>query len=801
MRLKYILLLVFLTAFNFVFSQNGVIKGRVYNQLNNEAIAFANIVLDSTNTGTTTNIDGTYRIENLQPGVYNLICSFVGFRRFIAYEIYVSPSKPTILDIPLEYISTQLDEIQIKAPPFNKTPESPVSLRSIGSTEIYRSPGGNRDISKVIQVLPGVSSTVSFRNDIIVRGGAPNENRFYLDGIEVPNINHFATQGSSGGPVGMINVDFIREVDFYAGAFPANRGNALSSVMDFKQIKGNDEKLYKAITLGSSDLGLTLNGPSGENSSYILSLRRSYLQVLFKALKLPFLPTYNDIQYKHSFKIDDKNQLTIIGLGAIDDFKLNKDVNDGVTDPDILERNTYILGNIPVNSQWNYTIGAVWKHFRKNSYQTFVISRNHLHNEAIKYKDNTDLPQDLILDYVSEEAETKFRFESTGRSNGWKTNFGFGLEHARYTNSTFNLSELNGMVRTIDFQSSLNFGKMSAFAQIGKSFKDDKLILSLGIRTDLNTYSTEMANPIDQLSPRFSIAYALSSKWFLNFNMGRYYQLPPYTVMGFRDNNNILVNKDNKITYIKSDQIVAGIEFNPNPYAKITIESFFKTYSNYPFLVDDQISLANLGGDFGVIGNEEVTSTSDGRAYGIEVFMQQKLSDKFYGILSYTWVRSEFKDLKNEYVASSWDNKHILNITAGKKLNRNWEVGFKFRLLGGAPFTPYDRSTSALKAVWDVTNEGIFDWSRLNQERYPVSHALDIRVDKKWFFKRWTLELFMDIQNIYNKEIQGPAYLDVARDQNGMKITDPNDPLKYQLKEIENTNGNLLPSIGIMIEF
>ncbi|HAE29626.1 MAG TPA: ferric aerobactin receptor, partial [Flavobacteriales bacterium] len=210
-----------------------------------------------------------------------------------------------------------------------------------------RFPGGNRDISKVIQALPGASPTVAFRNDIIIRGGAPNENRFYLDGVEVPNINHFATQGASGGPVGLLNVNFIEKVDFYSGAFPANRGNAASSVFEFVQRDGNAEKLETTFAVGSSDIGLTFDGPLGKNTSFIFSARRSYLQFLFAALKLPFLPTYTDAQFKLKHRFNSKNELTVIGLGALDDFVLNESVNDGVTDSSTIEFNNYTLGNIP----------------------------------------------------------------------------------------------------------------------------------------------------------------------------------------------------------------------------------------------------------------------------------------------------------------------------------------------------------------------------------------------------------------------------------------------------------------------
>ncbi len=782
-------------------AQNSVLKGRVYNNINNDPIPFASIYIDELKKGTTSDENGTFRIEQLQPGSYTLLVSFLGFKNTLLKEVLIASNKPTTVNISLIEETAQLSEVELKTNPFRKKEESLISYQTISATEIYRNPGGNRDISKVIQVLPGVANTLSFRNDIIVRGGAPNENRFYLDGIEVPNINHFATQGSSGGPVGMLNVNFIRDVDFYTGAFKANRGNALSAVLEFTQLEGNDEKLTGTFTLGSSDIGLTLDGPISKNSTFLFSARRSYLQFLFKALKLPFLPTYNDFQFKQSIKIDDKNQLTILGLAAIDDFELNTSVNNKVTDPIIIQRNNYILGNLPINDQWNYTVGVKWVHYATNSNQTFVVSRNYLNNKAIKYKDNIEFSQNLLIDYASEELENKLRFESDHRFNSWKWNWGISYERAAYTNETFRKIEVNGQVVTKDFYSSLSFNKFALFTQLSNNFFNDRLALSLGLRSDFTDYASSMNNPMKQFSPRFSASIAITDKLSANFNTGSYYQLPPYTVLGYRNNNLELVNKQNKVTYIQSNHIVGGFEYNPTYNAKISIEGFYKKYKNYPFLLNDSISLANLGGDFGVIGNEEVTSTSNGRSYGIEFLAQQKLSTSIYGILSYTYVRSEFTNKENNYIPSSWDNKHLLNITLGKKLNRNWEFGAKFRLLGGAPYTPYNFEISALKPVWDVTQQGVFDWDKLNEKRNPTSHTLDIRVDKKWYFKSWSLNVYFDVQNVYNFEATTQPYLDVVKDINGNLVTDSSKPNSYKLYEIENTSGTILPSIGIMVGF
>ena len=802
MNLKSLITGVILTCqFCFVSAQTSTIKGRVFNSINNEAVPFANIFIDSTSVGTTSDFEGNYRITDLKPGTYSLICSFIGFKRQISFEVPVTSARTTTLDFALVEESTTLDQVVITASPFNKREESPVSLRTISSSEIYRNPGGNRDISNVIQILPGVASSSSFRNDIIVRGGAPNENRFYLDGIEVPNINHFATQGSSGGPVGMINVNFIREVDFYAGAFPANRGNALSSILEFRQIEGNDESLKGTFMLGSSDVGMTLDGPMGKKSTFILSARRSYLQFLFKALGLPFLPTYNDFQYKQTIKVDKKNRITLIGLGAIDDFQLNTTANDDIVDEDAIRRNNYILGNLPVNTQWNYTVGANWKHFGSNSFQNIVVSRNHLNNRAVKYLGNIEQEEFLLLDYNSQEIENKLRLENTVRKNGWKLNMGLGYENATYTNSTYNKIVVDGEVAVIDFDSSLPINKFGVFSQISKELVKNKLLVSLGVRMDGNDYSEEMINPLDQLSPRLSASYSITEKLNANFNVGRYFQLPPYTIMGYRDSNGLLANKENNITYIQADHFIAGLEYNPSLLSKVTVEGFYKIYDNYPFLIRDSLSLANLGGDFGVIGNEPVNSTSFGRTYGLELLVQQKLLASIYGILSYTFVRGEFSDKNEELIASSWDNRHILNLTAGKKFKNDWEVGMKFRYVGGAPYTPYDVERSATVDVWDVVQQGVFDWDQLNELRNPASHGLDIRVDKKWYFNEWAINAYIDVQNIYNFQAVGQTYLDVDRDDSGNPIIDPNNPQSYVISEIENVSGTVLPSIGLMIDF
>lgn len=793
--------LAFLLALT-VSAQKGVIKGRVFDDLTNEAIPFANVAIQNSEKGGVTDIDGNYTIENLQPGLYNVQTTYVGYEAKTVFEVPVVNQKPTTLNIALKATSTKLATVEVTSEVFERNVESPVSLQEIGSNEIQRNPGGNRDISKAIQVLPGVSSSLSFRNDIIIRGGAPNENRFYLDGIEVPNINHFATQGSSGGPVGIINVNFIKSVDFYSGAFPADRGNALSSVLEFTQKDGNDDRLLTNFTLGASDIGLTFDGPIGDKTTYIFSARRSYLQFLFGILGLPFLPTYNDTQFKVKHRFNEKNELTLIGLGAYDTFALNPDaIKDAKTEED-RKSAEYILNNIPVNNQWNYTIGANYKHFAKNGFQSFVLSRNELNNEATKYADNDDSdPSNLILKYQSAEIENKFRFEQTQRNGEWKLNGGVNFEDVTYTNSTYNNVVVGNAVQIVDFNSKINFQKFGLFAQASRSLFEKRLLLSLGIRSDWNNFAESMANPLDQLSPRLSLSYSITSQLSFNANIGRYHQLPPYTVLGFRDNNEELVNKDNGVKYIQADHFVAGFQYIFQKNTKASVEGFYKKYSDYPFTLRDSVNLANLGGDFGVIGNEPVKSIGRGRTYGLEFLIQRKLYNGIYGILAVTLVRSEFTDKNDAFVPSSWDNRFILSLTGGKKFDKNWELGARLAVLGGPPYTPYDFPTSSLKQVWNVRGSGVPNYNLLDTKRNPLTYQLDVRLDKKYFFDKWSLDLYVDIQNITNATFELEPFLDTVKNDNGQPVTDPNDASRYLLTTIPNTAGTLLPSVGIIVEF
>ena len=796
---RYFILFFLVFIVSKSFTQSATIKGFVKDASNNEPIIFANIFVQNTNIGTNSDENGYYEISNLEPGIYGIEVSYIGYDNAIQLEIEVNPSRPTEVNFLLEESASQLKEVVVKASAFRKTEESPVSLRNIGVTEIKRRPGGNRDISQVVKSLPGVTSSASFRNDLIIRGGAPNENRFYLDDIEIPNINHFATQGSSGGPNGIINVDFIREVDFYSGAFPANRGNALSSVFQFKQKDGRDDRLGFNATVGASDLGITLEGPIKDKTTFLFSARYSYLQFLFSVLELPFLPIYTDFQTKIKYKPNNKEEFYFIGIGAIDDFELNLDANQ-------TETQQFLLSNLPVNTQWNYTNGLVYKRYGDKGSTSFILSRNMLNNQTIKYRDNDETNQDnLILDYKSQEIENKLRIETNRRVGDWKYLAGVGTELVKYSNRTFNRIFTSAGAQDINFESDIDFWKYYGFAQVSRKFLENKLIFSLGVRADGNSYSDEMSNPLDQISPRASVSYSISEQLSINASVGSFYQLPAYTILGYREND-VLVNKENEVSFIKANHLVGGLEWNTSSSARITLEGYYKKYTDYPFLLRDSISIANLGSDFGVIGNEPVVSEGEGRSYGMELLLQQRLFKGYYGIIAYTLGWSEFLDGDN-YIPTSWDSRHIINLTLGKRFKKNWEAGINWRFQTGLPFTPYS-DDSSLVLNWDRNNMGIRDFEQINTLRRGAFSQVDIRVDKKVFFEKWTLNVYLDVVNATASAIDAETLiLDRPLDENNMPIGEgiidnPSDPIplqRYRLKSISDNVGIPIPTLGIVI--
>ena len=423
-----------------------------------------------------------------------------------------------------------------------------------------------------------------------------------------------------------------------------------------------------------------------------------------------------------------------------------------------------------------------------------------MNNKNIKYRDNDEsTPDNLTLNYRSDEIENKFRSENIFRLPYIQLQVGGNVDYSEYTNHTFQ-KQFTTVPKEITYQTDLGIWKWGLYATAIYESDNERFTTSLGLRTDANNYSSKMNNMLDQLSPRLSLSYRIAGDIYLNANAGRYYELPPYTVMGFKDNNGNYINKSNDMQYIRSDQAGLGLEYRPASYLKFTAEGFYKQYNHYPMSAIDSIPLASKGTDYGVLGNEAVTSTATGRAYGMELMGRWYNYKGLTFIASYTYVRSEFKDGRKtgKYLPSAWDNKHLFTFSGTYSLPRNWDIGAKFRVVGGAPYTPYDVEKSSYVEAWDASGSLYYDYSRFNSERLKPFTQLDLRVDKTFYLKKVMLGLYIDLQNVLNSKYkEQDVYIKTG------KIVNPEAPKeeqRYELKPVERMTGTLLPSIGIMIE-
>ena len=790
-RLLSVLLLCHITI-SFLWAQPvHQVKGTVIDKSSRQPLEFINVMIVGLNKGGVTNAEGKFSIEQVPPGIYRLQASAIGYKTVTTPE-YILSTRDLHIQIEMEENQTELEGVTITASPFRRDIESPVSLRIIGLQEIEKSPGANRDISRIVQSYPGVAfSPIGYRNDLIVRGGSPSENRFYLDGVEIPNINHFSTQGASGGPVGILNADLIREVNFYTGAFPTDKGNALSSVLDFKLRDGDMERNSVKATLGASEVSLASNGHLGKKTSYLVSVRQSYLQFLFDMLGLPFLPTFTDAQFKLKTRFDAQNELTVLGLGGIDKMKLNTKADD--------EDNEYILSYLPKIQQETFTLGAVYRHYAGAHVQSVIASHSYLNNRNTKYRQNDESnPDNLTLRLRSTEQNTQFRLENSSSFRNWKVTVGANLDYSQYSNTTFQ-KVYTDHAQTFDYHTYLDIMRWGLFGTINYTSIDERFTASLGLRTDANNYSAAMKDMTDQLSPRLSLSYQLTEHWSLSGNAGLYYQLPPYTALGFKNNNGLYANKY-ALRYMQVSQGSIGINWRKGDTFEVSLEGFYKDYDKIPLSVADGIPLTCKGNDYGVIGNELLTSTAQGRSYGAELLLKWLIAKKLNLASSFTLFKSEYRNNKeSEYIASAWDNRFIFNLRGTYNLPRHWSVGMKVSCIGGAPYTPYDADKSSLVTAWSAQGKPYYDYTRYNEERLPAFTQVDIRIDKTFYLKRCMLGFYIDLQNIAGSKLKQADVL-----MSTGVIKNPDAPIagqRYVMKSVKQESGTLLPTLGITFEY
>jgi hypothetical protein len=756
-------IIVFISLLSFTAAQDekpavGSIVGHVKNNATKEGIVSATVVLQGTTIGAATDIDGNFTIRNVPIGTYNVRVSALGYLPMVKTDVVVSVAKPADVHFQIMESSVELEGVTVTTEYFQKSPDAPISIQTLGAEEIRRLPGGLEDVVRAISILPGVAQVQNGRNDLIVRGGAPSENLFVIDNIEVSNINHFGTQGASGGPLSFVNLDFVDETSFKTGGFGAKYGDKLSSVLTINLKDGREDRFGGKATISASQFGLNLEGPTNEHGSFLFSARRSYLDFIFKAAGFGFVPEYWDFLGKINYKLSPKDQVNVLSVVALDNVKLFNDTGD----------KRYTNSRVLSSDQSQFVGGISWNHLLEKGYTNVTLSQTYV---GYNFYQNDSLLKPLFKS-VSDEYETTLRgdvlFQLDKESEFTAGVLGKFIDF----NSSILLPDtflVNNIPLKVDAQLATTATKSAGYLQYSRSLRHD-LRMTVGGRIDY----FNLINDNTAFSPRFSLSYSASPVLTFTGSVGRYHQAPSYVWL--------VANPVNRnLKYVTVDQYVGGIEYLLRSDVKVSLEGYVKEYSNYPAsTVRRYLVLANTGAGFGgsqdgyaSFGLDPLVSDGTGNAHGLELFLQKKLSEvPCYGLVSVSWNEAKFTAKEGVSRASSWDQRWIINLGGGYILNELWEFSGKFRIATGRPYTPY-------------LPNGIQDVSAYNSVRIDANHSLDLRVDRRWSFDNWNLITYIDIQNVYNrKPVDVPIF-----DQ--------------RTQTVKQTGGSigLLPSIGVSAEF
>lgn len=709
-------------------SKPGTIKGIVLDKDSQSPLIGTNVIIVGTTKGAATDMNGQFIITNVPAGSYTLQFDYIGYEQLKLTDIIVRPERTTFVQAEMNLSMLEGEEISVTAGYFPAADKQPTSSINFSYEEIRRAPGAAGDVNRIISSLPSIAKTNDQYNSLVVRGGSPIENVFYVDNIEIPNINHFPTQGSTGGAISVLNVDFIKDVNFYTGGFQSRYGDRLSSVMDLSLREGNRDEFDGQLDLNFAGIGGIAEGPAfGKKGSYMVSARRSYVDWLVKLMDIGVAPKYGDASTKIVYDINSTHQIALIDVMGIDyNSPTKKDAED--LDFSVYGSERYIQNTVGVNWRW------LWN---KNGYTLTSIS-----HAAIQFRQHwTQASSDeLFVDNRSLEQTYNVRQTNFYRFNEYNAvDFGFEIKHLAYDYNNFygEYTDPSGNpTPALMLDDQIGASKFAAF--LNYQFRPfSKLQTQTGVRVDYFSYNKNYS-----ISPRFSFSYRLTEKTTLNGSTGLFYQNLPLIILSQEKENRDLKNP-------KAVHFNLGLSHLLTDDTRLTVELYRKNYSHLPLdpaqpklNILDELFYRNLF----YLSHGPLTDKGKAYSQGIEVILQKKLATNFYGLISGSYFRTRYRDSGHTWRDRVFDNRWIVGIEGGYKPNNRWEFSARWVYAGGAPYTPFDVVAST------AINRAVFDDNRINEKRYPSYHSLNVRFDKRFLYESSNLVFYVSIWNAYNRK-------------------------------------------------
>ncbi len=709
---------------------SALISGRVFDAVTEEPIIGAVVrILGDLRTSAQTDVRGRFVLRDIAPGIITLEVRRLGYAPVQRSDVAASAGKPIELAIGMTKVTVELATVVVKpsAFPTLPPPSTPVSTTTLSYEEVRRTPGAGEDVVQALAVTPGVATTYGGRNDLLVRGGAGFENLFLVDNLEVPNINHFGAQGGTGGPISLINIRFIESATLSAGGFGVKYGDRVSSATTLTLREGNRERMAGEVNVAAAQFGALLEGPVGENASFFVNVRRSYLDLLFKALGAAFIPTFTDATAKFTWRPTAQDYFSVLAVGAIDKVSFNSDSADGrLTNSKVL-----------APSQDQYFTGITWKRLFRSGVVTTTLGRTFSRYRTEQF--DTLQPPQPVFTLRSTEGENALRVDLTWQPTPAVTidagNQAKSADDLRYDIRLpgFARTDAAGVQQPLRVDTSFSAFRNATYLQ-GSWQATSALRLTAGLRADYYQYLGDAV----RTAPRVSATYALDDVTSLSASAGRYFQAPPFIWLTGDPQNARLLEP------IRADQVVLGLQRLVGDEWRVQVEGYGKRYGTYPARVFRPNAVLQPAG-FGDVttdipfGLEPLLPSGSGRVFGVEALVQKKMgASPTYGLASVTWSTTRFTGIDGSGTRGAFDTPFVLNVVGGWRPNPRWEFGGRLRASAGLPYTPFNTSGP---------NAGTLDFSRLNAERLPTFLSVDVRIDRRWTIRKTQLIAYIDIAN------------------------------------------------------
>ncbi|MEL6193965.1 MAG: TonB-dependent receptor [Bacteroidota bacterium] len=740
------------------------LRGTIIDKQSETPLVGATVIVVSQNPplGGTTKADGTFAIRNVPIGRQIVQVKYLGYETVTIPNVLVNAGKEVILDVGLEESIIQAEEVVISGKVSKDRAQNDlatVSSRTFSLEEVRRYAGGSNDVARLAGNFAGVSTANDSRNDIVIRGNSPTGVLWRLEGVPIPNPNHFSTLGTTGGPVSGINPNILKNSDFLTSAFPAEYGNATGGVFDLGFRNGNKETHEFTAQLNAfSGLELMAEGPIKKeiNSNFVAAYRYSFVEI-GDALGIPIgtnaVPNYQDLSFNVDLGNSKAGRFSIFGIGGLSDIAFLADEID--------EDDLFANPNEDAFAESRFGVIGVRHNIllNQNAYLRTVVSAstsqndftqdNFLDNgEKLRSTESSDVVNTLTLSsYINQKfnARTTLRAGILIESNAVDTD----------VRDRDNRPDLDGdgipdWVQVRDLEETLTL--YQAYAQM-KHKISEKFTLNLGVHSQYLDFNESFA-----LEPRVAVNWDFLPQHRLSLAYGIHNQTQPYPVLLFREEvePGLFRNTNEDLDFTRASHFVLGYDYRPGGEWRVKAEAYYQMLDQVPVeSIPSSFSVLNSGSDFVFPDRGSLVNDGTGRNYGLELTVEKFFSRGYYGLLTASVYDSEYEGSDEISRNTAFNNQYVLNVLGGKE----WKVGkaqrnaftmdFKVTNAGGRYYTPVD-----LVATRANFGREVLDEENAFTERFDPYFRMDVKIGFRINSKKKKLsqQFYIDLQNVTNQE-------------------------------------------------